>query len=58
MLKREIKLWWYRNCRVLSVGEARKLNLEFHRDAIKIECEHLNCNYFYKDIKNRQYRVK
>jgi hypothetical protein len=54
---KKIKLWWWRNFKIISTNDAIKANLipyeNIHGDLINI----LNCRSIWKDNKNRKYRI-
>jgi len=56
-MKREIKLWWIRNFRIISAKQAKELGLTWYRNIYGDEINRMDCRSFWIDSKRRGYRV-
>jgi hypothetical protein len=53
----EIKLWWYRWFKRLSIKEAQRIGLVFHRNVYGDEINYSGCRSIWKDRAGRFYRI-
>jgi hypothetical protein len=53
----EIKLWWFRNFKILSEKQALELKLNWISNVYGDKINYLNCRSIYVDNKNKYYRI-
>ena len=53
----KIKLWWYRNFKVITNQKAKELGLIHWRNVYGDEINRRNCRSIWFDSKRREYRV-